>query len=640
MCGIVGFWQHNGSVGGEELERATRQMTDTLHHRGPDSSGVWCDAKVGVGLGHRRLAILDLTPTGHQPMISKDGRYVLVYNGEIYNAEALRRELLRDGASFTGRSDTEVLLEGCAVWGVEPCLRRVNGMFAFALWDAKERILFLARDHLGIKPLYWGRFGPLFLFGSELKALRRHDGWTPSIDREALAAYVRYCYIPAPRSIYQGVHKLPPGCFLAMGEGAEPAITAYWDARTVALDRMRHRRTESDNDLVLALEHLLLDSAQGQMTADVPLGAFLSGGIDSSLVVSLMQARSVQPVRTFSIGFEESDYNEAPFAKAVAEHLGTVHTECYMTPKDAWGTIPLLPSLYDEPFADSSQLPTYLLSKITRQHVTIALSGDGGDELFAGYSRYFHFLQNYRNPLGTPISKWVQPALRRLPPGLCERVARFVPLRWKGWSLDECVREFFKQTGSGAMEFYQSCMSHWQTPEDLVLGGREPKTVILDRSLEQLVPNHVERMQLLDALTYLPDDILTKVDRASMAVSLEVRVPLLDHRVFEFTWGLPDRMRVRDGMGKWILRQILYKYVPKELVDRPKMGFGVPIDVWLRGPLRDWAESLLDEGRLAKEGYFNPTLVRDYWKRHLEGQNQQYLLWDILMFQGWLETMV
>ena len=638
MCGIAGILEPSGGAGSGVPGEALTAMCDALRHRGPDGDGDWIDATNGIALGHRRLAIIDLTDAGAQPMVSSCGRFVISYNGEVYNAPELRSELEASGRRFKGHSDTEVIVEGCAAWGVEATVERLNGMFAFAAWDRDERVLTLVRDRLGIKPVYWARFGGLLIFGSELKALRAHPGWRPELNRDALAAYMRYSYVPSPLTIYRGVHKLGPGCILSARAGEEPRITPFWDLERIATDGQRDRFGGNEEEAADHLDTLLNDAVSRRMVSDVPLGAFLSGGIDSSLVVALMQVNSTRPVRTFTIGFSEKDYDEAGHAAAVASHLGTDHTELYVSPGHARDVIPRLPEMYDEPFADSSQIPTFLVSEMTRKDVTVALSGDGGDELFAGYTRYFQAptITSLLDGIPRPLLAMGAGAIRALPPSAWRALFMAVPRRWRPSQAGDKMHKLAAVMTEGSESFYQGLISHWTEPERIVLGSREPAGLFADPRVHELVPDFIERMQYLDTLTYLPDDILTKVDRASMAVSLEARVPLLDHRVVAFSWSLPPAMKVRDGVGKWLLRQVLYRYVPPELVDRPKMGFGVPIDAWLRGPLRDWAEELLDARRLKAEGILNPAPIRAKWSEHLSGKsNWQYLLWDVLMFQAW-----
>lgn len=641
MCGIAGIYDRSASASPEFLERIAGAMGTALLHRGPDDGGTWHDARTGVALAHRRLSIVDLSPLGHQPMASRSGRYTIAYNGEVYNFRELRSELTAAGHTFRGHSDTEVILAGFEAWGIEAATKRMIGMFAIALWDSENRDLYLIRDRLGIKPIYWAMFGEVLAFGSELKALRVCPGWTPEIDRDALAAYMRHNYIPAPHTIYKGVHKLQQGHILRIPKSGEPQETVFWSLQDVAATGLGSRLDAlQDGEATDLLEDLLKDAVGKRMVADVPLGAFLSGGIDSSLVVALMQAQSTQRVRTFSIGFEEAGYNEAHHAKAIAGHLGTEHTELYVTPQQAMAVIPEIPRWFDEPFADSSQIPTFLVSQMTRRHVTVALSGDGGDELFAGYNRYtlanaiWQKLARLPDPLRTACSAM----LRSLSPQAWDRVFRFVPRPiWRPQAGDKLwkLAAVLDETGDG---IYRRLLTHWDAGDNVLLGGTEPKGVLWDASVAQRVPDFVERMQYLDTITYLPDDILTKVDRASMAVALEARVPLIDHRVVELSWRLPGRFKIRNGQTKWLLRQVLYRHVPASLVERPKMGFGVPLDSWLRGPLRDWAEALLSEDRLRRDGLFNPAPIRRKWEEHLAGQhNWQYLLWDVLMVQAWLD---
>jgi len=636
------------------MDAQMRAMISALRHRGPDDAGVWLDTDAGIALGHSRLAILDLSENGHQPMVSVSGRHVIVFNGEIYNHVALRRQL-QDAKSqplnWRGHSDTETLLAGIEVWGLEETLRKASGMFALALWDRQERALYLARDRLGEKPLYYGWQNGVFIFGSELKAIKAHAAFEAEIDRNAIALLLRLSYIPGPYSIYKGVRKLLPGCFLrlAMGEKsmlpeattAEPV--AYWSFANVVEKGLDHPFAGSDGDAVEALDSLLRHSVQQQMVADVPLGAFLSGGVDSSTIVALMHLQSSRRVKTFTIGYNEASYNEAKFAKAVAQHLGTDHTELYVSPQQALDVIPRLPLLFDEPFSDVSQIPTFLVSALTRQHVTVSLSGDGGDELFGGYNRYIG-TQRWWDRMQV-IPRWTR---RLLSHGLMSispagwdhvgrSVARFPGGGGRRLNLGNDISKLAGVLGvEGGAALYRHFVSHWAEPGAVVIAGNEPPTVVTNPPLD--LKSIVEQMMALDTLSYLPDDILVKVDRAAMGVSLETRVPLLDHRVVEFAWQLPLHMKIRNGQGKWILRQVLYKYVPKELIERPKMGFGVPIDSWLRGPLRGWAESLLDESLLQREGFLNPAPIRQRWHEHLSGRrNWQYHLWDILMFQSWLE---
>jgi asparagine synthase (glutamine-hydrolysing) len=645
MCGICGFL---GPSGGDDIDRAAETvaaMATTLAHRGPDDAGVWVDATAGIALGHRRLSILDLSPEGHQPMVSACGRYVLCFNGEIYNHRELRRAL-GQGAPWRGHSDTEVLLQALVSWGIERTLASVNGMFAFALWSRDEGALYLARDRLGEKPLYYGSSGDHFLFASELKALRAHPAWESRIDRDALALFLRFGYVPAPHSIFRGIGKLPPGCWLRLEAGdAVPRVHAYWSARAVAAAGVANPFQGSETDAVDALEALLLDAVGRRMEADVPLGAFLSGGIDSSTVVALMQAQADRPVRTFSIGFREADFDEAVHARAVAAHLGCEHTELYVAPEAGLALLPELPRLWDEPFGDVSQIPTYLVSAMAREHVTVCLSGDGGDELFGGYNRYLWVDSTGRSIARLPrlVRRLGASLIHALGPEAWNRLlapaARLLPgalrVQSPGYRLYKAALVLATDEPAA---IYRSLVSHWQRPTDLVIGGVEPRTV-LDEEDGSGLGDGLQTMMYLDAVTYLPDDILVKVDRASMGVGLEARVPLLDHRLFEFAWSLPRAWKVRDGVGKRPLRAVLQRHLPGALLDRPKMGFSVPLGAWLRGPLRDWAEALLDEGRLRREGFLAPEPVRSAWRDHLAGSRAgEYRLWNILMFQAWLDA--
>lgn len=654
MCGLAGFLGVGTSRSHEAASAVLGRMADTIVSRGPDDFGVWA-GDTGVGLAHRRLSILDLSPAGHQPMACATGRYVIAFNGEIYNHLDLRAELAKVGAGETavgdwhGHSDTETLLAGFAAWGIKATVERCIGMFAFAVWDRKERVLTLGRDRLGEKPLYYGWHGrgdsACFLFGSELKALKAHPMFAAQINRDALCLLMRHNYIPAPHSIYRDIYKLQPGSLLTVSlERREPVIESYWSLAEVAVAGNRSPLVGSPESMVDELEVLLKSAVRHQMVADVPLGAFLSGGIDSSTVVALMQAQSSRPVKTFTIGFNEEGYNEAVHAKAVALHLGTDHSEMYVTPQQALDVIPKLPGLYCEPFADSSQIPTFLVSQLARQQVTVSLSGDAGDELFAGYNRYVLASKLWggisRLPRGT--RSLAKSAIRALSPDawntLLGPVQAFAPATLRQANIGDKLHKGADVLHAKSLDdLFLALVSHW-APDGLVIGGQEPATCLHGNPLSLPGLDAVQRMMALDAITYLPDDILVKVDRAAMGVSLEGRVPFLDHRVVEFVWRVPQAMKLRDGVGKWILRQVLYRHVPKELIERPKMGFGVPIDMWLRGPLKDWAEALLDEGRLRREGYFNPLPIRQKWAEHLSGKrNWQYHLWDVLMFQAWLE---
>jgi asparagine synthase (glutamine-hydrolysing) len=645
MCGLVGFF--GGGTSSKKINHDfLRAMADAVLNRGPDGAGYWSDDDNQIALGHRRLAIVDLSNAGFQPMASGNGRFVIAFNGEIYNHSRLRQVLQCEGhlaAPWRGHSDTETLLAGFDAWGIEHTLQRSIGMFAMAVWDRRERVLTLARDRLGEKPLYYGWQGQgarqVFLFGSELSALRQHPAFAAEINRDALALYLRHNCIGGAHSIYTGIRKLPPGHLLSVSQSctdSEPRT--WWSGAEVASQGVAHPFAGSPEQAVDTLDELLRDAVSHQMMADVPLGAFLSGGVDSSTVVALMQAQSSRAVRTFSIGFFEKGYNEAEHANAVARHLGTDHTELYVTPEQAMAVIPKLPALYSEPFADSSQIPTFLVSQLARKQVTVSLSGDAGDELFSGYKRYQMTAGMWGKLSGVPrpLRQWAAKLLTAVPPSAWDQLGELLRQHRLGDWLHKGAGVL---CSSSIDELYQGMVSHWPDPTSVVLGAQEPATLLngTEPHLPGLGP--VERMMALDLLRYLPDDILVKVDRAAMGVSLETRVPFLDHRVVEFAWSLPLAYKLRDGVTKWPLRQVLYRHVPKALIERPKMGFGVPIDQWLRGPLRDWAETLLSESRLRQEGYFNPAPIRQKWAEHLSGhRNWQYHLWDVLMFQAWLEN--
>jgi asparagine synthase (glutamine-hydrolysing) len=656
MCGLVGFVATDrGRLG--SLEDIATRMALSIQNRGPDDAGTWADTKVGIALGHRRLSILDLSPAGHQPMHSPCGRYVIAFNGEIYNHMEMRHMLEphsrraplpqagEGDIMWRGHSDTETLLAGIEAWGLEATLKKSVGMFAIALWDRQTHTLTLARDRMGEKPLYYGWQGNgnerVFLFGSELKALKAHPAFAADIDRGALCLLLRHNCIPAPYSIYQGIAKLEPGCLLSVSLAQpEPRIWKYWDAVEVARTGVAQPFAGTADQAVDALEMLTKDAIRQQMMADVPLGAFLSGGIDSSTVVALMQAQSSVPVKTFTIGFNEEGYNEAVHAKAVANHLGTNHTELYVSAERAMAVIPRLASLYCEPFADSSQIPTFLVSQLAKQHVTVSLSGDAGDELFCGYNRY-QITENLWQKLAlvpAPLRALAAKGITAVSPTAWDSLSGIIPGAGRYAALGDKLHKGAGVLASSTVEeLYLGMMSHQRNPADWVIGGQEPPTHLtgLRPDLDGL--GTVERIMALDTISYLPDDILVKVDRAGMGASLEGRVPFLDHRIVEFAWSLPLSYKLRDGQTKWPLRQVLYRHVSRELIDRPKMGFGVPIGRWLRGPLRHWAESLLDESRLRQEGYFQPEPIRRTWQEHLSGQrNWQYHLWDVLMFQAWL----
>jgi asparagine synthase (glutamine-hydrolysing) len=648
MCGIAGFVL--APTAGIDPASVLRMMTNQLAHRGPDGGDSVLESDGAVGLGHRRLAIVDLSEAGRQPMVSHSGRYVITYNGEVYNFQELRRELEITGAHFRGHSDTEVMLAAMDAWGISAAIRRLAGMFAFALWDRRERELWLVRDRLGKKPLYVGTVKGSLVFGSELKAIRAFPGFDAEIDRGALALQMRHNYIPAPYSIYRTVGKIEPGTFRRVRIRAGIPVVVheepYWSARTAFADGHRQPFDGTADEAVEALDSLLRKAVMERLVSDVPLGAFLSGGIDSSTVAALMQAQSVRPVKTFSIGFEEAAYNEAPHARAVAQHLGTDHTEVCLTAADAMAVVPLLPTIYDEPFSDSSQIPTFLVSQVARQQVTVSLSGDGGDELFCGYPRYRKWRAIWRQMvrLPAPLRRSFARVILGVSIGAWDRILG-PAVRWRNprapaMSPGDKLHKLAEIVAATTPEaVYRRLVSHWMNPAELVAGAVEPPTPLSQANTPRALDDFTDYMMLLDVLTYLPDDILVKVDRASMAVSLEARCPLLDHRVVELAVALPLSLKLRDGTDKWVLRQVLARYVPPHLFERPKMGFGVPIDAWLRGPLRPWAEDLLDEYKLRQDGLLNPGVVRAKWREFIDqGYPWHYPLWDVLMFQAWLRN--
>ncbi|KVN94867.1 asparagine synthetase B [Burkholderia ubonensis] len=651
MCGIDGFL--NSAAFDEETARATlARMTASLAHRGPDAQGTWLDAQAGIALGHRRLAIVDLSVHGRQPMASVCGRFVLVFNGEIYNHRALREELERTGRApaWRGHSDTEVLLAAIVAWGVEAALRRATGMFAIALWNRESRVLTLARDRIGEKPLYYGRIGDALVFASELKALRSFPGFDGAIDRDALCLYLRQSSVPAPYTIYRGIRKLPPGTFIQFEHARDtPRARAYWTLEH-AIEAGRAEPFEGTaQEAVGLLDGILRKAVAQQMEADVPLGAFLSGGVDSSAIVALMQAQSAAPVDTFTIGFHEAGYDEAGYAKAVARHLGTRHTELYVTADHALAVVPKLPSIYDEPFSDASQIPTFLVAELTRRHVKVSLSGDGGDELFGGYTRYFLTPRLWRKLHRVPaaVRARIAAALHALRPDHADQLAAVAQSAWSGAEARETPPRIGDRlhklghvmTADSRIGLYRLLMSAVHHPERIALAGQEPPTPLDTASAWPADLTFAEQAMAIDTLTYLPTDILTKVDRAAMAVSLETRMPFLDHHVVEFAWRLPAALRLPDGRSKVLLRRLLDAYVPASLIDRPKQGFCAPIDHWLRGSLRDWAQTLLHPARLREEGFFDAAAVERLWRQHQTGRmNWQHQLWTVLMFQAWLEA--
>ena len=647
MCGIAGILYSEPQLNSEEFSSLAKAMGDTLAHRGPDDSGEWVSAGNGIGLAHRRLSIIDLSPAGHQPMISNSGRYVLVFNGEIYNFREIRANLEKNGVSFKGHSDTETLLESIAYVGLDKTLDQLNGMFAFALWDKQDRSLTLARDRIGKKPLYYGWCNGVFLFGSELKALKKHPNFDNEIDRDALGQFIQYSWLNGPASIYKKINKLTPGTYLKItqsdsSKSSEPVV--YWSALESAQQGQSNLFEEPYGDVVDKLENLLIEAVGRRMIADVELGALLSGGIDSSLVVSMMQSQTTRKVKTFSIGFHEGTHNEAVHAKKIAEYLRTDHSELYVTPQECMNVIPQLPEMYDEPFGDVSQIPTYLVSKLANKHVKVVLSGDGGDELFAGYTRYFRCMDHWKKHGNIPL--FMRPAI-----GVAMDVA--AKSSWNmlvntqtqegvaGWRrLGAKLEKRARRIGAkSSLELFVRMMTRYKNIGELVKLSEVSQTVL---SNKETWPKHADpilNMMLMDTLCYLPDDILVKVDRASMATSLEARCPLLDKEIAEFSWRLPYAMKVDQSGGKRILKDVLGKYLPTELTDRKKMGFGVPIGKWLRGPLRDWAEDLLDINKIRQQGYLNESKVQTLWSQHQSGwRNHNDILWSILMFQAWLEN--
>ena len=638
MCGISGFFDLRSGPRASDPAATALAMANTLAHRGPDGADAWGDADAGIGLGHRRLAIIDLTETGAQPMHSADGRYVIVYNGEVYNFLQLRRELEPRGYPFRGTSDTEVMLAAIDAWGVEKAVTRFVGMFAFALFDRQARTLHLVRDRLGIKPLYWSARDGRVLFGSELRALMAHPDFQAEIDREAASAFLRYSYVPTPATIFRGVHKLPPGSILTVKAGEEPRLTPYWRLSEVIAQAPRLSLTA--DEAAAGLDDLLREAVRGRMIADVPIGAFLSGGVDSSLIVAQMQACTNRPVRSFTIGFREKAYDESGYAREVAQRLGTEHTEVTLGADDALALIGDIADWFDEPFADSSQLPTYLVSRMTRRHVTVALSGDGGDELFGGYPKYDALEATWRRVGRLPrgLRALAGRGLGRIPEKLLTATAKLALDPGRGERIGEKTRRLAaamqSTTGDEAAAAINAVGAHGR---ELVLGATGALQLVQMPEIATALPDLASRMQAEDMANYLPDDILTKVDRCAMAVSLETRVPLIDHRVVEFVWSLPSAVR-RGREPKALLKSVLQRYLPLELVDRPKRGFSVPLGQWLAGPLRGWAEELLAPDKLAAEGLLDTDAVRALWQRHLDRREQNATaLWNILMLRAWSE---
>ena len=646
MCGIAGFLSKNGRYKKPEMLALCSLMADSLAYRGPDSRGAWVDEKNDLALGHRRLSIIDLSESGNQPMVSFTGRYAIALNGEIYNFKIIRSELESLGYKFRGHCDTEVVLSAIEHWGIDAALSRFNGMFAFSLWDKKEKILYLCRDRLGEKPLYYGFINNDFVFASELKAFGKFPGFERELDRQALSLYLRYNCIPAPYSIYKNIKKLLPGEILSFNaESRNLSTQFYWSAAETAKSYNNTDWEANFEDTLAQAETLLKDAVKIRMESDVPLGVFLSGGIDSSLITALMQAQSNVPVKTFTIGFGDKRYNEEGDARKVAEYLGTDHTSFYATPEDALNIIPQLPEIYDEPFSDSSQIPTILVSKMAKQCVTVCLSGDGGDEIFGGYNRYVWLDRIWRNTRFLP-----NVARRSLVNILSccssdrfetafEKIKFMLPkqlrLRYPGAKFQKILDILSVPNVELA---YLNLTSNWKHPENLVLGQPEKVHMFEDLSSAGLSGNLKRQMMYCDMINYLPNDILTKIDRASMSASLESRAVFLDHRLVEFAWKLPINMLINKKGSKFILRSMLRKHLPATYWERPKTGFTVPIDTWLRGPLRDWADDLLSSDYLKRKGFFDHKIIQKKWQEHSSGVNNwQYELWNILMFNSWLE---
>lgn len=640
MCGLTGILDLTRTTAAASLDRMAAAMAATLAHRGPDGGGTWTDEAAGIALAHRRLAILDLTVAGRQPMHATSGRYAIVSNGEIYNAPALRAAL-GSGLPWRGHSDTEVLVEAISAWGLVRTIERCNGMFALAIFDRQTRTLSLVRDRLGKKPLYYTRQNGLFLFGSQLCALRAHPDFRPEIGRNALAGFMRRSHYLHPDTVYENVHQLEPGHILTVTQDGAIASAPYWNLQSSIASARATPYIGTPEQATGALATLLTEAVNARMAADVPLGAFLSGGYDSSTVTALMQSLSAAPIRTFAIGFANSAYDEAAHARAVAAHLKTDHTELRISAGDARAVIPDLPAIYDEPFADPSQIPMYLLARHARQSITVALTGDGGDELFAGYNRYHQGERVRRQARHLPAlaRRALAAALLAAKPATLDKLAPLLPARHRPQALGEKLHKLAATLTLDGTQAYRRLTSQWPDPGQIVIGACERIWPQLDPSLAELLTSPVERMQVYDTLGYLPAGVLVKVDRATMALGLEARAPLLDHRVAGFAWSLPLELKIRNGEAKWLLRRVLARHVPRHLVDRPKSGFGAPIGAWLRNELRDWAEDLLDARVLNAAGYLNPIPVRTLWQQHLSGaRNAQYALWNVLMFESWRRT--
>ena len=645
MCGFAGSLQKSNNQTADLIQQQLKIMAEALSHRGPDGEGFWFDREAGIGLCHRRLAVVDLSPAGVQPMLSNSARYVISYNGEIYNHLDLRKDLEQSGGGqpWRGHSDTETLLAAIEAWGIEATVKRAVGMFAFALWCKKTRTLTLVRDRIGEKPLYFGWQGQgqdrVFLFGSELKALRTHPAFERKVNRDALTYYLKHNNVGGTYSIYDGIQKLQPGCILTLSNDSQDLkLTPYWSAMEVALQGQRNPFIGSGIDAVDTVEDLLKDVVRQQLMSDVPVGAFLSGGVDSSMIVALMQSQSSKPVKTFSIGFDEQSFNEAHYASAVANYLGTDHTEVYMTAKDVMEIIPSLPLLYDEPFADASQLPTFMVSKLAREHVAVSLSGDGSDEIFCGYDRYRKANQywNLLSKLPYSLRKFAGLLITRSNPAQWNKIlTSFIRDGYSGFG-EKINKYSYAMSSKLITDFYNCSMAHWHPADNLVIRNNSTHLNAREKDSNLNLLSNIESIMMHDLLKYLPDDILTKVDRASMGVGLETRMPFLDHRVVEFAWSLPLQYKLSGYQEKWIIRQAVSRYLPSKLIERPKMGFSVPLAQWLRGPLKDWANDLLSQSNLTQNAYFEPDSVRKKWKAHLSGQaNWEHQLWGILMFQLW-----
>ena len=642
MCGLAGFIDKSKNKDAIFFSETLKKMAGLLKHRGPDSSGCWYDLAKGFGVSHARLAILDLSDAGSQPMISESGRYVIAFNGEIYNHLALREQINANETtwSWRGHSDTETLLKAFEIWGIAKTIKRVDGMFAIAVWDRLKSELYLVRDRLGEKPLYYGWQNGVFMFASELKALKAHPGFEGVISEDALFAQMQHNYIPGPQSIYKNIYKLEPSSIVLIDvDGRKVKSEKYWcldagGANSNNLDDLGSKRQ---------LEALLLGSINQQVISDVQVGAFLSGGVDSSLIAALMQSVSKMPIKTFSIGFQEDKFNEAPYAKAIAKNLGAEHTELYVSAFDALDVIPRIPAVFDEPFSDPSQIPSYLLAKMTRQHVNVALSGDGGDELFGGYSRYEIAYKIWKRIKNIPLAprQGISQLIELVPVPIWNVIA--APINFKGERFknpgDKLLKFSSLLAHKNPMEMYLQLISDWRASDQLVMGAASISPYLASSTKKIELHEYRDAMARLDISTYLTDNILVKVDRTAMANSLETRVPILNHRVVDFAMSLPDGMKYRNGVNKWLLRELLYDYLPRRLVDRPKQGFSIPLAQWLRGPLRDWAENLLSDSRLREQGYLNPDLIRKKWLEHLSGRrNWHNHLWSVLMFQAWLEA--